>query len=109
MLQIIPKNFVRAAAKAAAVKPMVTRELGNGYIVCGQYTVRFTAIHGGLWASCDCRAGVGYGRRAPLPCYHVAAVLQSPRGNVSFESQAQATEQREQTIAEFDQLTGTDY
>jgi hypothetical protein len=72
MIQLNPKRFVNAAAKARQVKLYVRmfawRQYGcrtpQGHV----YTVRFETKASGTYAHCNCAAGA-----KNLPCYHVAA------------------------------------
>ena len=74
MIQLNPKRFVNAAAKARSRnnKPFVRMLAWRQYQCRTQaghvYAVRFEAKASGVYASCNCAAGA-----KNLPCYHVAA------------------------------------
>lgn len=54
-----------------------------------RYHVRFTRTAAGLFASCDCPAGLRHGR-APLVCKHVTAAVMVVRGIQEMRRQAAA-------------------
>lgn len=78
MIQIQNSNqFSRAAARLQNERMGVRRAEPHMYEVENKtkgtrYHVRFTRTAAGLFASCDCPAGLRHGR-APLMCKHVAA------------------------------------
>jgi uncharacterized Zn finger protein len=85
MIQIQSKQqFERAAARLQKERMKVRRAEPHMWAVTNTakgvtYHVRFTRNDSGLFASCDCKAGLRHGR-APLMCKHVAAAVMVLRG-----------------------------
>jgi len=73
MIELNPKRFVNAAAKARQVKLYVRmfawRQYQSRTPQGHVYTVKFETKASGVYASCNCAAGA-----KNLPCYHVASV-----------------------------------
>ena len=80
MIQIQnPNQFTRAAERLQRERMGVRRAEAHLYEVTNKakgvrYHVRFARQDGGLFASCDCPAGLRHGRQ-PLVCKHLAAVV----------------------------------
>jgi uncharacterized Zn finger protein len=95
MIQIqSSEQFTRAAARLQRERMGVRRAEPHMYEVTNkakgsQYHVRFTRTGAGLFASCDCAAGLRHGR-APLMCKHVAAAVMVVRGIQEMRRQASA-------------------
>jgi uncharacterized Zn finger protein len=87
-------QFTRAAERLQHERMGVRRAEPHLYEVTNkskgsQYHVRFTRTSAGLFASCDCAAGLRHGR-APLMCKHVAAAVMVVRGIQEMRRQAAA-------------------
>jgi len=81
MIKLNSDTFRRAIEKAQSIAPacelLHTDEINFTFRVAraggGAAIIDIWFEGGTCWTSCDCRAGVGYGRGGwPQPCYHVA-------------------------------------
>jgi uncharacterized Zn finger protein len=85
MIQLQSKSqFTTAAARLQKERMKVRRTEAHKWEVTNTtkgvtYNVRFTRRDSGLFASCDCKAGLRH-NQAPLMCKHVCAAVLVLRG-----------------------------
>lgn len=96
MIQIQnPNQFKTAAERLSKERMKVRRAEPHMWQVVNTaknhtYHVRFTRTASGLFASCDCPAGLRH-NRAPMMCKHVAAAVMVVRGIRDARRQADAS------------------
>jgi hypothetical protein len=105
-IQLNPRLFTKALAKAREVKPRVVA-IGSWYGVMmsdqrNYATVHFTVWDGAIWATCTCKAHVlgDHNEGKPVPCYHIAAAALSKGAAAIPASVSRMVERVEQVEVE---------